>query len=123
MDASGYPKGYGFVRFLDEREQQSALANMQGASGLGAKPIKVSSAIPKGPRADGGGGYRGAAASHHAGLPNGAAFFFFRVPTKQIRLSAPFKYLFVSESPEIKEKRVLRRPSLEEIEFDTCFVL
>ena len=75
MDASGYPKGYGFVRFLDEREQQSALANMQGASGLGAKPIKVSSAIPKGPRADGGGGYRGATASHHAGLPNSAALF------------------------------------------------
>lgn len=66
MDATGYPKGYGFVRFLDEREQQSALANMQGASGLGAKPIKVSNAIPKGPRAEGGGGYGRAPASHHA---------------------------------------------------------
>jgi len=53
LDATGYSKGYGFIRFLEEREQQGALTNMMGASGLGTKPIKVSMAVPKGPRGAG----------------------------------------------------------------------
>lgn len=56
LDTTGYSKGYGFIRFLEEREQQSALSNMMGATGLGTKPLKVSMAVPKGPREDGGGG-------------------------------------------------------------------
>jgi len=59
LDTTGYSKGYGFIRFLEEREQQGALTNMMGASGLGTKPIKVSMAVPKGPRPD-----------HHGGRPD-----------------------------------------------------
>jgi len=47
MDGSGYSKGYGFIRFGQESEQQSALISMMGLAGLGAKPIKVSAAVPK----------------------------------------------------------------------------
>nr|ACO12537.1 tRNA selenocysteine-associated protein 1 [Lepeophtheirus salmonis]ADD24564.1 tRNA selenocysteine 1-associated protein 1 [Lepeophtheirus salmonis] len=47
LDQSGFSKGYGFIRFGNEQEQQSALISMMGVSGLGAKPIKVSLAIPK----------------------------------------------------------------------------
>ena len=40
-------RGYGFVRFFDETEYSRALFEMQGAVGLGAKPIRVSTATPK----------------------------------------------------------------------------
>ena len=41
MDESGFSKGYGFVRFGSEAEQQHALGSMTGEMGLGSKPIKV----------------------------------------------------------------------------------
>ena len=41
VDNTGMSKGYGFVRFGNEQEQQTALATMVNAMGLGAKPIKV----------------------------------------------------------------------------------
>ena len=41
VDNTGTSKGYGFVRFGNEQEQQTALATMVNAMGLGAKPIKV----------------------------------------------------------------------------------
>ena len=41
LDNAGFSKGYGFIRFGDEKEQQTALASMMGASGLGMKPIRV----------------------------------------------------------------------------------
>ncbi len=41
LDDAGNSKGYGFVRFGAEAEQQHALANMTGETGLGGKPIKV----------------------------------------------------------------------------------
>jgi len=44
----GFSRGYGFVRFSDENEMKRALVEMQGASGLGSKPIRVSVATPKG---------------------------------------------------------------------------
>ena len=47
LDESGFSKGYGFVRFGNESEQQHALANMTGESGVGSKPIKVSMANQK----------------------------------------------------------------------------
>ncbi len=47
LDETGYSKGYGFVRFGSEIEQQHALANMTGEMGLGSKPIKVSMANQK----------------------------------------------------------------------------
>jgi len=47
LDESGFSKGYGFVRFGSESEQQQALGSMTGEMGLGSKPIKVSMANQK----------------------------------------------------------------------------
>jgi len=47
LDNNGFSKGYGFIRFGDEKEQQNALASMMGVSGLGAKPIRTSLAVAK----------------------------------------------------------------------------
>lgn len=47
LDESGFSKGYGFVRFGSESDQQHALTNMTGESGVGSKPIKVSMANQK----------------------------------------------------------------------------
>ncbi|GAB6033337.1 tRNA selenocysteine 1-associated protein 1 [Chamberlinius hualienensis] len=47
LDANGRSRGYGFVRFADEYEQQQALIHMQNYSGVGGKPIRVSLATPK----------------------------------------------------------------------------
>lgn len=47
LDSNGYCKGYGFIRFANEEEQKHCLINMNGFKGLGTKPIKMSSAIPK----------------------------------------------------------------------------
>jgi len=55
LDESGFSKGYGFVRFGSEAEQQHALGSMTGEMGLGSKPIKVSMANQKN-RAENGGG-------------------------------------------------------------------
>jgi len=55
LDESGFSKGYGFVRFGSESEQQHALANMTGESGVGSKPIKVSMANQKSRAAAGSG--------------------------------------------------------------------
>lgn len=49
----GFSRGYGFVRFSCETEMKRALVEMQGAQGLGNKPIRVSVATPKGKTADG----------------------------------------------------------------------
>lgn len=43
-------RGYGFVKFTDELEQKRALTECQGAVGLGAKPVRLSVAIPKASR-------------------------------------------------------------------------
>ncbi|KAL4235634.1 hypothetical protein ACF0H5_004029 [Mactra antiquata] len=47
LDSRGYSKGYGFVRFSEETDQQQALIEMQHTIGLGRKPIRVSLATPK----------------------------------------------------------------------------
>jgi RNA recognition motif-containing protein len=44
--ATGQSKGYGFVRFLNEMDQQRALVEMQGAI-INGRPIRVSTAVPK----------------------------------------------------------------------------
>ena len=41
LDESGTSKGFGFIRFGNETEQQTALTAMQVVSGLGMKQIKV----------------------------------------------------------------------------------
>jgi hypothetical protein len=46
VDEHGDSRGYGFVRFADETDQQRALNEMQGVI-IGNKPIRVSIAAPK----------------------------------------------------------------------------
>ena len=41
LDDTGHSKGFGFIRFSNETEQQTALTSMMGVSGLGGKPLKV----------------------------------------------------------------------------------
>ena len=41
LDETGTSKGFGFIRFGNETEQQTALTTMQGIAGLGDRPIKV----------------------------------------------------------------------------------
>lgn len=56
LDSSGFSKGYGFVKFGLEDEQQDALYKMNGYLGLGSKPLKICNAVPK-PKELGPGGY------------------------------------------------------------------
>jgi RNA recognition motif-containing protein len=44
---TGLSRGYGFVRFLDETEQQRAMVEMQGVY-CGSRPMRISVATPKG---------------------------------------------------------------------------
>lgn len=84
VDECGISKGYGFVRFGSESEQQNALFNSTGECGLGLKPIKVSMAnqnrgggggVPGTPTANGGirqGQVANGGASWHQGMrPDG----------------------------------------------------
>lgn len=43
---SGQSRGYGFVRFTDEQDQQRALVEMQGVY-CGNRPMRISTATPK----------------------------------------------------------------------------
>ncbi|XP_063700787.1 tRNA selenocysteine 1-associated protein 1 [Culicoides brevitarsis] len=47
LDNSGFSKGYGFVKFGIEDEQQDALYKMNGYIGLGSKPLRICNAVPK----------------------------------------------------------------------------
>ncbi|XP_043072892.1 tRNA selenocysteine 1-associated protein 1 isoform X1 [Puntigrus tetrazona] len=47
LDSNGYSKCCGFVSFESEREQRRALAELQGASGLGRKTLRLSMAANK----------------------------------------------------------------------------
>uniref|UniRef100_A0A0B7BR73 tRNA selenocysteine-associated protein 1 n=1 Tax=Arion vulgaris TaxID=1028688 RepID=A0A0B7BR73_9EUPU len=49
LDQNGKSKGFGFVRFSEENDQQRALIEMQHMTGLGRRPIKVSLASIKRP--------------------------------------------------------------------------
>jgi RNA recognition motif-containing protein len=70
LDDAGFSKGYGFVRFSSEAEQQHALNHMSGEVGLGSKPIKVSMANQK--NRSGSGSVVGVG-TLHVGHQNGAA--------------------------------------------------
>lgn len=73
LDDNGFSKGYGFVRFGLESEQQHALTNMSGEMGLGAKPLKVSMANQKNRNSGGpmGGLGAGGPPSNGSGRPGG----------------------------------------------------
>jgi RNA recognition motif-containing protein len=43
---SGMSRGYGFVRFANEEDQQKALTEMQGVY-CGNRPMRISTATPK----------------------------------------------------------------------------
>lgn len=43
---TGQSRGYGFVRFSDEQDQQRALVEMQGVY-CGNRPMRISTATPK----------------------------------------------------------------------------
>ena len=45
LDERGLSRGFGFIRFNNEVEQQTAITSMNGISGLGGRPIKVSVAV------------------------------------------------------------------------------
>jgi len=47
LDSNGKSRGYGFVRFASETDQQTALIEMQGYSGVNKKPLRISLATPK----------------------------------------------------------------------------
>ncbi|KAK3611738.1 hypothetical protein CHS0354_037319 [Potamilus streckersoni] len=47
LGSDGRSRGYGFVRFSEETEQQKALIEMQHVTGIGRRPVRVSLATPK----------------------------------------------------------------------------
>ena len=55
---SGLSRGYGFVRFADEADQQKALTEMQGVY-CGNRPMRISTATPKNKGGGGGPGMGG----------------------------------------------------------------
>merc|ERR1712032_642557 len=56
--------GFGFIRFNNEVEQQTAMTSMNGMSGLGGKPIKVSVSVNKIKDGMNGGGGHGNVPDH-----------------------------------------------------------
>ena len=65
---SGMSRGYGFVRFSDEVDQQAALSQMQGVY-CGNRPMRISTATPKNKGGPGGGG--GGGGGGGMGMPVG----------------------------------------------------
>ncbi|CAG9987936.1 unnamed protein product [Clonostachys byssicola] len=60
---SGQSRGYGFVRFSDENDQQRALVEMQGVY-CGNRPMRISTATPKNRN-----NHHGFPHGHHGGNP------------------------------------------------------
>lgn len=65
---SGMSRGYGFVRFTDEADQQKALSEMQGVY-CGNRPMRISTATPK--NKSGGPGGPGGMGMQQGGGPGG----------------------------------------------------
>ena len=67
---SGQSRGYGFVRFSDENEQQRALSEMQGVF-VGSRAMRISTATPKNKGGHGGHGGMGGGGGQHMGMQQG----------------------------------------------------
>ncbi|KAF2720445.1 RNA-binding domain-containing protein [Polychaeton citri CBS 116435] len=65
---SGLSRGYGFVRFSDEGDQQRALVEMQGVY-CGNRPMRISTATPKNKNVGVGPGMGGGMQQHGGGAP------------------------------------------------------
>ncbi|KAK4555870.1 hypothetical protein LTR86_007090 [Recurvomyces mirabilis] len=65
---SGMSRGYGFVRFSDETDQQNALREMQGVY-CGNRPMRISTATPKNKAGAGGPGGPGGPGGMGGGMP------------------------------------------------------
>ena len=46
-DSEGRSRGFGFVRFIDLKERERAMVEMNHHVGLGTKAISISSATPR----------------------------------------------------------------------------
>ncbi|RDW63925.1 RNA-binding-containing protein [Coleophoma crateriformis] len=68
---SGMSRGYGFVRFAEEGDQQRALTEMQGVY-CGNRPMRISTATPKN-KSGGGGPPGGMPGMQGGGMPGGMA--------------------------------------------------
>lgn len=68
---SGMSRGYGFVRFADEADQQRALTEMQGVY-CGNRPMRISTATPKNKSGGGPGGFpqQGGMGGHPGAAPS-----------------------------------------------------
>jgi RNA recognition motif-containing protein len=73
---SGLSRGYGFVRFADEGDQQKALTEMQGVY-CGNRPMRISTATPKN---KGGGGGPGMGGMPGPGGPGGMGMYSMGAP-------------------------------------------
>lgn len=72
FDNHGLSKGFGFVRFSEETEQQKALIEMQHSSGIGKKQIRVSLATPK---RQSGEGTSSTSTSQHPNYSNNPSYY------------------------------------------------
>lgn len=70
---SGQSRGYGFVRFSDENDQQRALVEMQGVY-CGNRPMRISTATPK---------------NRYVSCPSIASLFYLRVRARTLLYRSP----------------------------------
>ncbi|KAF2483501.1 hypothetical protein BDY17DRAFT_310491 [Neohortaea acidophila] len=76
---SGLSRGYGFVRFADEADQQKALTEMQGVY-CGNRPMRISTATPKNRGGGAGGPGAGAGMGGMPGGPGGMGMYSMGAP-------------------------------------------
>lgn len=76
---SGLSRGYGFVRFADEADQQKALTEMQGVY-CGNRPMRISTATPKNRGGAAGGPGAGAGMGGMPGGPGGMGMYSMGAP-------------------------------------------
>ncbi|PVD23017.1 hypothetical protein C0Q70_16278 [Pomacea canaliculata] len=130
LDSTGKSKGFGFVRFSEESDQQKALVEMQHMAGIGRRPIKVGLAAPKRYGSHGsqtydnsnssytasghGGAYMYAPYSHYSGYYNWGNYYHYGQHYQNAHPPAPLDYS--PEQPAAahdEDMEVLEDPCLE----------